>query len=118
MTRRRLAIAVIMIALVLSFLALLTSMSYHRQRAVAELRYVGSGQVNIEGHIYFGSTFWVSNSSDTSIMISLRAIETNASQGWSIYSNTIRTVQTLSPYQAGCFSIDPPRTDGTWRLRV
>jgi hypothetical protein len=118
MTRRKFATALLLGTLLVALLAFWTGVSYHRQKPIAELRYLGSGQVNVDGHIYFGSTFWVSNCSDNSIMITLRAIETRTSQGWSVCSNAIRMLRMLPPHQAGHFSIDPPPTGGAWRLRV
>ena len=118
MTRRRVAIVLLLGTLLAGLFALGIGVSYHRHKPAAELRYLRSGQVNAGGYVYFGSTFWVSNCSDNTIMITLRAIETKTPSGGSVYTNAVRVLQTLPPHQAGHFIIDSPPADGAWRLRV
>jgi hypothetical protein len=94
------------------------SISYQGQQPSADLRYVGTAEVNDGGHLKFAGTFWISNRSEVRIMVVLKQIETRKPEGWTIYTNTLRTLHTLLPREAAQIKIDAPAVNGAWRIRL
>ena|SRR5688572_28340988 len=94
------------------------SISYDRQQPSADLRYVGTAEVNDGGYLRFAGTFWISNRSEVRIMVVLKQIETKKTEGWTIYTNTLRTLHILRPREAAQVRIDAPAVNGAWRIRL
>ena len=94
------------------------SISYQGQQPSADLRYVGTGEVNDGGYLRFAGTFWITNRSDVKIMVVLKQIETKKPEGWIIYTNTLRTLHILPPREAVQVKIDAPAVNGAWRVRL
>ncbi len=120
--RRRLLRTLLWI-LLLVFIAgglflIVASISYERQKPSTDLKYIGTAEVNDGGSLKFVGTFWISNRSEVRIMVVLKQIETKKPEGWTIYTNTLRTLHTLLPREAGHVKIDAPTVNGPWRVRL
>ena len=114
----KLALALALLIVVAGLFLVAASISYRRQQPSADLRYAGTGEVNDGGHLKFAGTFWISNRSQVRIMVVLKQIETKKTEGWTVYTNTARTLHTLRPREVTQVRIDAPAVNGAWRVRL
>jgi hypothetical protein len=94
------------------------------------LRYIKTGEFNNGGYISSGTTFWATNHTSETLVISQLAVEAKAGANWITVSHFMQPLMFrhpgkavgqphLQPHDAGYATIYLPGqpTSGTWRVR-